>query len=374
MLIFLPDRIYDYFKNDETYVSMVSELNKKVYDEEDHYNMKNFLIEYDEYAEIAEYMRQHINSELKDELDITIDNRGSIVNKYLERYDEYDVETKIMLLYCLDGGIINMREEIIGRMNKIINLYENHPNEQFSNFIHIIYYFARLYVGLINLMKHGLNNIPMSDITKLIIEEEKVFQTLIEKIDSEQFYNILCHKRIQVAAFFMKMVGQFNDYKEIARIIINIFNNNEFKYSKFNYSSLLFYNLLFMRAFDDEDYSYAKSNLDKMIEMVNYGFSHKQEMVKSLNHFNKCFTVNYCNFLFYFVNMIRQYLPNKMKDLTIFDSEDMTEFERNLVDETLTKEEISLGINYNNIEDFSLDWCRGNKISFNYFNNLIDNL
>ena len=374
MLIFLPDRIYDYFKNDEIYVNMVSNLNKKVYNEESHYDLKNFLIEFPEYEEISEYMREHISPELKDELNITLDNRGDIVNKYFERYSEYDTETKIMLLYCMDGGIINMNPEIIGRMNKIIMLYENVKGNDFSAFIHVIYYFAKLYIGLSKVLRNGPFGANITEIRELIFEEEQLFQLLIERVNTEQFYNILCHKRIQVASFFMKMVGQFSDYKEISKIIMDKFNNENFKYNNFSYLTLLFYNLLFMVSFDKEDYAYAKTYLDKMIKMVNYGFEHKLEMVKSLNHFNKCFTLNYCNFLFYFVNMIRYYIPERLKSLTILNSSNITEFEKNLVDEKLTREEVSLGIDYKNFEDFSLEWCRGNKVSFEYFNKIIDTL
>lgn len=43
MIIFMPERVYEYFKNDDFLNEKIKEISNKVYNESQHYDLKNFL-------------------------------------------------------------------------------------------------------------------------------------------------------------------------------------------------------------------------------------------------------------------------------------------------------------------------------------------
>lgn len=203
--------------------------------------------------------------------------------------------------------------------------------------------------------------------------EDTLFSKMKNKVNSEQYFNILFHKRIQMMYLFMLFIGQFSEnFDDVVELIVRKIYDNRFKYDNFNYLKLAINHIFFQTYFDKGDFIKAKKYLMYNISMINYGFAHKFEMVKALNHFNKIFSKEFCNYLFFLYTMIRVYIPNLQKEFKILNSENATEFEKRLLFGKLQDDEKMFGLDLNPNEWLSFKWCQLNKSSFDYFNKNVD--
>lgn len=380
MLLFMPEKIYEYYKDDDILNQKLDDVRKKLMNEEHNYDLKDLLYMCPElFKDVEQYLLQTVPSEYKQEMEICLYNHKGAANKYMDNFSDFDDETKIFLLYIYNNGEMKPSEEVYNRYKKIIDIYENNNSEKFSPFIHTIYYFVTLFVYFMDETKIKINSdtqkISYQDIEEYFIMEKKLFERMLSKNSSDQYFHILYHKRIQMMFMFLLFIGQFGEnFEQIEERIVKIVYNNRFKYDNFNYLKLCINHIFFQVYFDNGNFSKAKKYLMYNIEIINYGFNHKYEMVKALNHFNKIFTKEFCNYLYCFYKMIHLFIPNLQKYFHIIDNPNATDFEKRLLFGKITDEERQLGIETIPSEWMSFEWCRHNKETFEYFNNVIDNL
>lgn len=377
MIIFMPERVYEYFKNDDFLNEKIKEISNKVYNESQHYDLKNFLsIDEHIFDEVNQYMLNNVSDELRDELNICLNGYNQKANLFAKNIEKYDVETQIYLMYMLNDGDMSPSEDLFNRYKRINELYEQN-DLNFSAFIHTIYYFTNLYLQWVdsdNLKKINENGFfSYQEVKKMLSYEDTLFSKMKNKVNSEQYFNILFHKRIQMMYLFMLFIGQFSEnFDDVVELIIRKIYDNRFKYDNFNYLKLAINHIFFQTYFDKGDFTKAKKYLMYNISMINYGFAHKFEMVKALNHFNKIFSKEFCNYLFFLYTMIRVYIPSLQKEFNILNSENATEFEKRLLFGKLQDDEKMFGLDLNPNEWLSFKWCQLNKSSFDYFNKNVD--
>lgn len=380
MIIFLPEKIYEEFKDDETLKNLFQKVSETYYNRENNYDLKKFLqLDEKDFKEVNEYLLKNVSKKYKQELEICLNAYGNNANKYLETLEKYDVETQIYLYYVYNDGDMAPTEELFKHYNEIVRLYESNDTSKFSPFIHTIYYFVKLYLHWINedILKYVNKNgfFEFEKIKELLTFEENLFNQILTKCDTEQFFHILYHKRIQMMYMFMLFIGRYCDnFDKVVEAIIRIAYNNRFKYDNFNYLKLAINHIIFQTYFDKMNFAKAKQYLFRNISIINYGFEHKHEMVKALNHFNKVFTKEFCNFLYYLYTMVRIYLPNAVKEFKILEAPLATEFEKRLLFGKLNKDEKTLGIELNPNDWLSFKWCQQNKTAFDFFNKSLDKL
>lgn len=380
MLLFMPERIYEYFKDDEVLNQKLDIVRKKLMNEEHNYDLKDLLYMNQElFKDVNQYVLKHTPAELKQEIEICVMNHKGEADVYMKNFSDYDVETQIFLLYIYNNGDMKPTEELYQRYLQIVDLYEKSDSTNFSPFIHTIYYFTKLFLTFLtqenmdDMNKNGFISYHL--INDYFIFEDKLFNTILNKCKTEQFFHILYHKRIQMMFMFLLFIGQFGEnFEKIEENVVRIVYNNRFKYDNFNYLKLCINHIFFQVYFDNGNFSKAKKYLMYNIEIINYGFNHKYEMVKALNHFNKIFTKEFCNYLYCFHKMIHLFIPNLQKYFHIIDNPNATDFEKRLLFGKITDEERQLGIETIPSEWMSFDWCQHNKETFAFFNNIVDNL
>lgn len=380
MLVFLPERIYKQFENDEVLNKKVKDTFNKIINEENHYDLKSMLsLSEDTFKEIDEYLLNNVTDDLKNELQICLDGYNNKSDKFMQYLDTYDEETKIFLLYTYNNGDMSPSEELYNRYKLIEKIYEENDSEKFSPFIHTIYYFVKLFLNWLNdenikfINEKGFFSYQSTQ--NFLKYENQLYQTIMAKCQTEQFFNILFHKRIQMMFMFMLFIGQFSEnFDKVVEDIVRRVYNNRFKYDNFNYLKIAINHIFFQTYFDKGDFIKAKKYLMYNISIINYGFSHKFEMIKALNHFNKIFNREFCNYLFFLYTMIRVYIPKLQKEFNILNCPDATEFEKRLLFGKFNDDEKNLGIDTNPNEWLSFKWCQNNKVSFDYFNQIVDKI
>ena len=380
MLLFMPERIYEYFKNDEILNEKLEKVRLLLLNPEHHYDLKDLLKMNNEmFTDVHQYLLEKVPEDLKEEMKICSDNHKGGSDKYMINFDNYDDETKIFLLYIYNNGDMSPNDALYDRYNKIEQIYEKNEMQNFSPFIHTIYYFVKLFLHWVNNenIKYVNENgfFPYENIKKFLSFEEDLYNKILLKCNTEQLFHILFHKRIQMMFMFMLFIGQFSDnFDKVVDDIVRRVYNNRFKYDNFNYLKIAINHIFFQTYFDKGNFIKAKKYLMYNISIINYGFSHKFEMVKALNHFNKIFNREFCNYLFFLYTMIRVYIPKLQKEFNILNCPDATEFEKRLLFGKFNDDEKNLGIDTNPNEWLSFKWCQNNKVSFDYFNQIVDKI
>lgn len=312
MLTYLPERLYEYIKNDQTYHKLSDEYTDKyMFDNDFLQIIKHFKIRENDLNQLFEYIRDKLPKQEQLEYDILMSDNPNI---YQDRFDEMDTETKIYFLYTYDNGDMSWNLDAEKRNQLTIQLYEDEILDKpypCSLFIHTIYYLRKVYELI---LKYTNRKITIKEFHNFVNEEQSIFDKMFSISDNESYKHIMYSKREQMYTLYLEFVGQFiEDRTEFYNLLWNIVNNVDFKYNYFSYFKLTFFLIFYQEYVDSGDIINAKKCLDKLLEMITYAFQNRKDASKSLNHYNKAFIDDFLILSKFVYDMVIKYMPNVNK-------------------------------------------------------------
>lgn len=361
MLLYLPERIYEYVKNDEYYHKWAEKYTEEIFYKNDFLNIiKEYNNDNPYLTNMANYILARIPKYYKLEYYIVIDDDISSYEKY---FNNMDVETKIYYLYAYNFGDMSWSEEAEERNQLCIKLYEDNILDKQYNcslFIHTIYYFRKVYELL---FKYTKRKLVVKEFENFKKEELELFNKLIAISDNESFKHIMYSKREQMYILYLEFIGQFmKNKKEIFDKIWEEINNEKFKYNYFSYFKLSYYLMCFQQYMDESDINNAKNCLDKLIELITYAYNNKRDACDSLNHYNKDFIDDFLVLSKFIYDMVYTYMPNLSKKWDILHNCNIKPSEYRYYTSMLNNDDKEIVKNFNvNDRFFGYGWLPSNK-------------
>lgn len=295
MLLYLPERIYNVtLKDDETYIEMAKKATEEILVKDYVKAMANYVDENPLLQELKEYIIAKTPEEYMLELNLCFDED---LEKYKDVYEEMDTETKLYWLCEVDDGDMKPTKEFIDRTNEFLRIYENTVKfspEEYSNFIHMMYYAKITYREII---KHRFDkNVTIEDVKNYIKFEEELFNKMIGDNNDTRYRNMMYSKREQMYVFYYEFVGLRSDNLEkTIELISNHLYQGKFKYNNFTYFRMVFNLLSFINYIDDGNLDNARKYWAKLTSLINYAFQNKGYTIKALNHYNNSFLDEFNN-------------------------------------------------------------------------------
>jgi len=358
MLLYLPERIYNnVLLNDEVYAKMAEEATEKVFVKDFIKSMINYTDENPIIIALKDYILERTPEEYKLELELCFSDD---LTKFEKLYKEMDGETKMFWLCEVNNGDMKPTKDFLERNVKFLRLYSQYVDfepEEYSNFLHIMYYSKILYKRIID--DSSKKDVSKEDINDYIAFEEKTYRECFKKSKDIRYLNMLYSKREQMFVFYFYFVGsKCNDLKYAIEKISNIIYQGKFKYNNFTYFRLIFNFKCFQRYLDKGDCNNAKIHWIKMMNMINYAFENKIFTIKSLNHYNNSFLDEFLDITKYLYYIENNYMTKKYLRIDKF----LTEKEKRYLNNKLSIEEQPI-IEKHIVHDtaYSYEWIRAKK-------------
>ena len=206
MLLYLPERIYNnVLKDDETYANMANEATEKVFVDDFVKSMINYDDDNPYLKELEDYIIEKSPEEYQMELKLCFDDD---LEKYEDQYDNMDIETKMYWLCEVNGGDMKPSKKFDERNIKFLRLYNQFVSfepENYSNFIHMMYYAKVIYQQIMK--ENEEKDITIDDVKEYIRFEEQIYNQCLRNINDIRYYNMLYSKREQMYVFYFEFVG-----------------------------------------------------------------------------------------------------------------------------------------------------------------------
>lgn len=365
MILWLPERLYECLKNDEYYHQIAKKATDEVFYGNDYLSIISCYQHQDEKLwSILDYMRSKMPNKYLNEFDAVM------LDKYDElNYDDMDIETKILWLYNYNNGDMAMDSKSDSINQECIKLYEDNVianNLQVSPFIHTIYYFRQVYEMIIRYTNRQKN---LRELKNFINDETKIYEEMIEKSSEESFKQIMFSKREQMYTLYLEFIGQFiSEHNEVYEILWKIVDNQAFKYNYFSYYKLTFFLLWFQTYCDVRDDDKALNCLNKLVELITYGFKNKNDAVDSLNHYNKQFIDDFLVLAKFVYELVSEYMPNLDKQWDLISILQPSEYRFFKGCLTLEDQRVVKDFNVND-RFYGYKWMLAHKDYFKYLDN-----
>ena len=359
MLLYLPERIYNnVLKDDETYANMANEATEKVFVDDFVKSMINYDDDNPYLKELEDYIIEKSPEEYQMELKLCFDDD---LEKYEDQYDDMDIETKMYWLCEVNGGDMKPSKKFDERNIKFLRLYNQFVSfepENYSNFIHMMYYAKVIYQQIMK--ENEKKDITIDDVKEYIKFEEQIYNQCLRNINDIRYYNMLYSKREQMYVFYFEFVGVNCDkLAEVIDMIANRLYQGKFKYNKFTYFRLLFNFICFQRYVDNGDVDNSKKHWAKMADLINYAFNHREFTIKSLNHYNNSFLDEFLDIAKFLYTIEKTYIPSKYMNIDHL----MTQKEKRFFTNNLSRLEkplIEKHILHNTL--YSYEWAEIKKV------------
>lgn len=369
MLLYLPERLYEYIKFDDEYHQMATKYTENIF------NNNNFLDIIKQYnsnnpdlIKLQEYVRTKIPNNYLIQYDIIMNDD---ISKYENQYNNMDAETKMFYLYSYNDGDMSWNKKADENNYSCIDIYEKNfvNNKNCSLYIHAIYYFRKIYELL---FKYSKRKLEINEFNNFKKEELDLFNKIISLSDNESFKHIMYSKREKMYILYLEFVGQFmKNKKEIFNKIWNEINNDKFKYNNFSYSKLAYYLICFQQYMDESNINDSKECLSKIIDMISYAYDNKKDACKSLIHYNEDFIDDFLALSKFIYTIVYNYMPNLKQKWDILHNSNLKPSEYRYYTSTLTNDDKEIVKTFN-VDDrfYSYKWILSNKELLKYIDYL----
>ena len=357
MLLYLPERIYDnVLKDDEVYAEKVENATKEIFVNDFVKSMINYDNDNEILQDLQNYIIEKSPEEYQMELKLCFDDD---IEKYESEYNDMDIETKLYWLCEVNGGDMKFTKDFIKRNEEFIRLYKNTVKfepEQYSNFIHMMYYAKETYQKIITYMD---KKITIEDVMEYIGFEENLFNECLKITDDVRYSNMLYSKREQMYVLFFEFIGiECDNLDGTIEMIANHLYQGEFKYNTFTYFRLVFNLKAFIRYVDNGELSKALKHWAKTTAIINYGFQNKEYAIKSLNHYNNSFIDEFLGIAKFCYIIERTFMSQPYLHLDNY----MTQLEKRFFKNKMDKNEEKLIYEYVDKDPFySYKWANTKK-------------
>ena len=359
MLLYLPERIYNAtVKDDDVYEKMVEEATSKIFVNDFVKSMSNYENDNPYLIGLQNYVTEKTPEEYQLELKLCFDDD---LEKYKDQYKDMDLETKMYWLCEVNGGDMKPTNDFIKRNFEFINYYENnakHNPEDYSNFLHMMYYAKITYREIMNLKDS--KEVTLDDVKNYVRFEEALYNKCVATTKDARYYNMLYSKREQMYVLYFEFVGiRCKDLVKVIEIIGNHLYQGKFKYNNFTYFRMVFNLKCFIRFMDMGDTENARKHWAKLASIINFAFQNKSYTIKALNHYNNSFLDEFVDMSKFCYIIDRTYMKRHYINIDHL----MTQLEKRYYRNFLLKQEKKQLDKYAKKDEFyTYEWASAKKV------------
>lgn len=304
MLLYVPEKNYKKFENDEHYHSLNDRLYKKYIIESDLWQINKILDKNkpEDIKELEQYVLNNCTKTYKAELQICFDDN---LEHFLPNVDTYNDEIRIFLRYMYYSDLV-MTDDLVENFKKIVEIYES-SSYKFSPYIHAIYYFTKMILLMPDVLQYKI-------LPNIVIKQEtELFDEMMKKCDTESFKNIMYSKRLHFLSLYIMFISLNTRLLNKVLVYLKpILDNKDFKYNDFYFFKTIIYHTLFKYYLETGNLRLANTYIKQVLQSLQNAFNDKEKMKKSLLHYNKFMVGKFLFFCKYMYKML-EIIPRHKK-------------------------------------------------------------